>query len=102
MQHFAWSLPSSVKITSCQRTSIVAIDNAIWIEHGYHFEDKVLSQKSSLMIVWISQKGEHSSHHPGSNCLTRMHSCRYDNSLSLGKIVQIVPRCYGDDVAGLA
>ena len=54
------------------------------------------------MIVWVSQKGEHSSHHPGANCLTWMHSRRYYNSLSGGEVVQIVPRSYGEDVAGLS
>ena len=38
-----WSLPSSIQIAPGETASIISVNNTVRIEHGYDFEDKVLS-----------------------------------------------------------
>lgn len=44
VQYFAGSLPSSIQIATCQRTSIIPVDHAIRIQHRNDLEHEVLSQ----------------------------------------------------------
>lgn len=43
VEDFAWSLPSAVEVASSQGTSVVAVNDSVWIEHGNYFEHEVLS-----------------------------------------------------------
>ena len=64
VEHFGWRLPSSVQIAASQRAPVVTVDNTVWIQHGEHFKDKVLSENFSLRIVCARQKVNHTLHHP--------------------------------------
>ena len=73
--------PLSVKVLPNQRTSVIADDNAIRIQHGYDFEDIRVSQVLSFVIV-ANQELNNALHHPGSVALTWMNSCCENNRLS--------------------
>ena len=47
------SLPTSIEVTPCQGASVVTINDAIRIEHGYNLEDEFLAQHLCFFVVWI-------------------------------------------------
>ena len=87
MQCLVWRLPSSVKITSCQTTPIVPVDDTIGVEHRHDLEYEILTQHSSLDVVRIGQESQHTAHHPRAHRLTRVHSGRDYHALSLPKVL---------------
>lgn len=76
-------LPPAVEIASGQRTSIVAVDDAIWIQHGQHLEDEVFAKHLGLLVLDVRQEVQHAAHHPGPDDLAWMHPCRDDNGFLL-------------------
>lgn len=67
MQYFRWRLPSTIQIASSQRTSIISINYAIWIQHWNNFEYKVLAKNFSLRYISTSEEVQGTFHHPGTN-----------------------------------
>ena len=51
MQKFTGVLPSSVQVDTHQWCSVVAVNDAIWIENWDHFKYKVLSQFLSYGVI---------------------------------------------------
>ena len=49
VQKSIWLLPLPVQITAEEGAAIVAIDDTIWIEHGYNSEDEVFPQNGSFI-----------------------------------------------------
>jgi len=68
-------LPPSVEVTPCQRATIISIDDTIWVEHGYDLKYEVLPEYFCLFIVSIGKEVDDATHHPRSNCFSRVHSC---------------------------
>lgn len=64
LQLLRWELPAAVQVAACERAPVVAVDNAIWVEHGYDLEDKVAPKKFGLLVIWIRQKSQYTAHHP--------------------------------------
>ena len=56
MQHFTGPLPTAVQITSGQTAAVVAVDDAIRVEHWHDFEDEVLTQVFCLERVRINKE----------------------------------------------
>lgn len=44
LQLLGWELPATIKITTCQRASVVAIYYPVWIKHRDNLEDKATSK----------------------------------------------------------
>lgn len=44
LQLLRWELPATIQITACKWAPIIAVDDAIWIEHGHYLEDEALSE----------------------------------------------------------
>ena len=74
MQNFAWRFPSSVKILTCQRASIITVDYAIRVEYRDNFENEMVSKSFGFWTI-ARQVLYHSIHHPRGIALPRMHSC---------------------------
>ena len=74
VQDFGRSFPSSVEIATRQWASVVAVDDAVGVQHGDDFEHEVVSEYLCLRIVRVGQKIEDTLHHPWADRLTRMHS----------------------------
>ena len=51
VQDLTGVLPSPIKVASSKTASIVAIDDAIWIEHWYYFEDVVIKKNICLDLA---------------------------------------------------
>ena len=76
MENFGGCFPSTIQVTARQRAPIVAIDDAVWVQHWNNFEDKVLPQQLRLYRVRRSKEVESSFHHPRANGFSRVHpSC---------------------------
>ena len=58
-----WDFPASVKVLPSKRASVVAIDNAIRVEHWYNFEDEILSQSLGFSSMAHEELYD-SFHHP--------------------------------------
>ena len=43
VQHFGRRFPATVKVAASQGAAIVAVNDAIRVQHRYHLEDKVLA-----------------------------------------------------------
>ena len=63
MQPLMRSLPTSIEITARQGASVVTIDDAIWIEHGYDLEDESVSEELGSFFI-AHQEVEYPIHHP--------------------------------------
>ena len=96
------SLPAAVQVATCQAAPVVAVDDAVRVEHWDYFEYEVLSEHFGFNVIWVSQKGEDTAHHPGADRLARVHSRGDNDTLALSKVLQIVRRCDGEQLARLS
>jgi hypothetical protein len=94
MEYLGRGLPSSIQIASCKGTSVVTVNDTIWIEHWDDFENKVLSQILSLIISFVSQEFYGALHHPRAYAFTWMDSCGQKDAFPFIQILQIV---FGSD-----
>jgi len=67
MQDLRGRLPPSIQVAPSKTAPVVAIYNAIWIEHRDDFEDKILPQQLCLLAGGVAQKIKRALHHPGTN-----------------------------------
>ena len=74
VQYFVWELPSTVQIAPCQRTSVVAVNYSVRVQHRDNFKDKVVSEQLSLLIGRISQEIYQATHHPRAHCFSRVNA----------------------------
>ena len=51
MKRLTWRLPSSIQIAASETAPVVAINDAIWIEHHDHLKHEVLAQASTLLAL---------------------------------------------------
>lgn len=65
VEHFRWGLPSPIQIAPSQRASVVPVNDAVWVQHRDHLENKVLSKNLSLGNVSARKVVQGSFHHPG-------------------------------------
>jgi len=70
VQKFGWSFPPPIQVTPRQRTPVVPIDYAVRVKHGNYFENKVVSEQFSFLIIWVRQEVYQSAHHPGADSFT--------------------------------
>ena len=79
VQNFTRVLPPSVEITTSQRTSIVAVDYTVRVQHWDNLEDELVSQLMRYRIA-ADEEIYNSFHHPGRVWLTRVDSWGNNNS----------------------
>ena len=96
-----WSLPAAVQVATCQAASVIAVNDAVGVEHWDNFEYEVLSQHFGFNVIWVGQKGEDTAHHPGADRLARVHSRSDHDALALSKVLQVVCRRDGEQLARL-
>ena len=80
MKDFRWILPPTIKVLSAQWTTIIAINNSIWIKHWYYFEDKVVPERLRLWCI-AHQKVDNTFHHPTCITFTRVHTSTNEDTL---------------------
>ena len=90
MKNLAGSFPSSIKVTTGQRTPIVSINDTIRIKHRNDFEDKILPQIFSFNRIWVYKKIEGSFHHPRAHRFTWMYSSCQNYTLSFWHVLRIL------------
>ena len=55
--------PATIQVLATQRASVISIDDAVWVQHWYNFEDEFLSEDSSLGSI-AHQELDKTFHHP--------------------------------------
>lgn len=83
VKHFGGCLPATVEVAARERTPVVTVDDAVGIEHWYHFDYKVFSQETRLLILRIGQEAQNSSNHVGAHGFAWMDTTADYNSLLL-------------------
>ena len=75
---FAWLQPLTVEITGGEGAAVVAVDDAVDVEHRDDVEFEMIFQivdkRLLLFIFWVEESVHQSMDHPGSACLSRVHS----------------------------
>jgi hypothetical protein len=72
-------LPAAIKVLTCQRTSVVAVNDSIRIEHRDDFKNKAVSEDNCLWCI-TDQELNQPFHHPRGITLSRMDSRRNEYS----------------------
>ena len=49
-----WELPAAIQVAAGEGTTIVPIDDAVWVQHRDNFEYEILSENLSFLVVRIS------------------------------------------------
>ena len=75
LQHFRRELPSSVQVAACQRASVVAVNDTVWVEHRHYLEREAAPKKFCLLVMRICKKAQYTAHHPWSHSFTWMYTC---------------------------
>jgi len=78
---FHGALPASVQICACQRAPVVSINNAVDVDHGHNFDDKLFSKNTCLRCV-RKQKVNRTFHHVACITFTRVNPGTEKHSLS--------------------
>ena len=69
----AWLVPRPVQVRTSKVASIVAVDYAVWVEHGNNLEAKTVAQQSCIE-AGSREEVKHTLHHPACIALARVHS----------------------------
>lgn len=77
---FRRSFPPSVEVTTYQRTSVIPVDDTIWIDHGKNLEDKGTPQCTCLSF-FREQKPNQVMNYPTGDCFPWMCPCQDDDDL---------------------
>jgi len=81
---------SSVKVCSCERASIISVNNTVWIKHRNNFEYIGLSKRLCLFAI-RDKKVDKAVHNERRVCFAWMHASR-DNDAGLASALLMV-RC---------
>lgn len=54
----------SIQVIARERTPVVAVDDAVRIEHRDHLEDSAFSQPARVGVEWICEELEQAFHDP--------------------------------------
>jgi len=85
MEESVGLLPLPVEVASEKRAPVVAVDDAVWVEHGHDPYHEVLSQ---FVCLFGKQVADYPIEHVRCLRLSWMHSARYEYRLLLPMILE--------------
>lgn len=97
-------LVPTVEVLATERAAVVAVDDAVHVDHWYDLEDEVLAEDARFYGV-ADEEFDYAFHHPGGVTLARMYSCTDEDTLlgkSLGTLRILVLAGDRDHVAAIA
>jgi hypothetical protein len=71
-------LPPPIEVPPTKRAAIVAVNNAIWVDHGEDLKDKVIPEQSGLGFLRGDELQE-LMHHPAGDSLPGMRTSQHHN-----------------------